>query len=121
LPNAVDGVPYLTQPPVQPGQSFTYTFTPPDTGTFFFHPHCNTVEQLGRGMAGLLIVEGDVSEPYDADVPIVLRDWRVDPEGGSFLAFMTPEGAGKAGTFGGIRSANGEIDPEILLPAEGDC
>jgi FtsP/CotA-like multicopper oxidase with cupredoxin domain len=34
---------------------------------------------------------------------------------------MTPEGAGKAGTFGEIRSANGEIDPEILLPAEGDC
>ena len=89
---------------------FAYSFVPPDTGTFFFHPHCNTAEQLGRGMAGVLIVEGDESEPYDADVPIVLRDWRIDDAGGDFLPFFTPEGAGKAGTFGTIRSANGEIE-----------
>ena len=118
LPNDQDGVPYLTQQPVWPGERFDYSFVPPDTGTFFFHPHCNTVEQLGRGMAGVLIVEGDESEPYDADVPIVIRDWRIDDAGGAFLPFLTPEGAGKAGTFGTIRSANGEANPEILLPAE---
>ena len=48
LPNAMDGVPWLTRP-VYPGERFTYEFTPPDAGTFFFHPHCNTVVQLGRG------------------------------------------------------------------------
>ena len=42
LPIDQDGVPYLTQPPVEPGSSFRYVFTPPDTGTFFFHTHCNT-------------------------------------------------------------------------------
>jgi FtsP/CotA-like multicopper oxidase with cupredoxin domain len=121
LPNDQDGVPYLTQRPVWPGEKFAYSFVPPDTGTFFFHPHCDTAQQLGRGMAGLLIVEGDESEPYDADVPIVFRDWRLDEAGGGFLPFFTPEGAGKAGTFGAIRSANGEIDAEIFLPAGGDC
>src|SRR5262249_37216338 len=55
-PNAMDGVPYVTQMPVQPGESFSYRFAPPDPGTFFFHPHCNTAEQLGRGLAGVLIV-----------------------------------------------------------------
>ena len=121
LPNDQDGVPYLTQKPVLPDERFAYSFVPPDTGTFFFHPHCNTVEQLGRGMAGVLIVEGDETEPYDADVPIVIRDWRIDEAGDSFLPFLTQEGAGNAGTFGTIRSANGEINPEILLPAVGDC
>jgi FtsP/CotA-like multicopper oxidase with cupredoxin domain len=121
LPNDQDGVPYLTQKPVLPGEHFSYSFTPPDTGTFFFHPHCNTTEQLGRGMAGVLIVEGDESEPYDADIPIVIRDWRIDEAGDEFLPFLTLEGAGKAGTFGTIRSANGEINPEIILPGGGDC
>jgi FtsP/CotA-like multicopper oxidase with cupredoxin domain len=40
---------------------------------------------------------------------------------GEFLPFFTPEGAGKAGTFGTIRSANGMANPEIALPAAGDC
>ena len=72
-------------------------------------------------MAGLLIVEGDETEPYDADIPIVLKDWRVDEADGAFIAFFTPEGAGKAGTFGTVRSANGATNPEIVLPAAGDC
>lgn len=121
IPNDQDGVPYLTQQPVWPGERYAYSFAPPDTGSFFFHPHCNTVEQLGRGMAGLLIVEGDETEPYDADVPIALKDWRLDAASGAFADFFTPEGAGKAGTFGTVRSANGEANPVIELPAAGDC
>jgi FtsP/CotA-like multicopper oxidase with cupredoxin domain len=122
IPNDQDGVPYLTQPPVQPGEHFSYSFVPPDTGTFFFHPHCNTVEQLGRGLAGVMIVEGDETEAYDADEVLAIRDWRIDEGGGEgFLPFFTPEGAGKAGSFGTIRSVNSATDPEIALPAGGDC
>src|SRR5258707_849683 len=57
LPNRMDGVPGLTQPPIRPGESFTYEFTPPDAGTFWYHPHADTLQQLGRGLAGALIVE----------------------------------------------------------------
>ena len=121
LPNAEDGVPYLVQPPVQPGESYRYGFTPPDTGTFWFHTHCNTVEQLGRGLMGVLIVEGDAVTPYDADEVIVLRDWRVDVAAGAFMNFTTRRGAHRAGTFGSVRSANGASDAVLRLPASGDC
>jgi len=121
LPNDQDGVPYLVQPPVMPGESFRYSFAPPDTGTFFFHPHCNTAEQMGRGLTGVLIVDGDTTEPYAADVVIVLRDWLVDFDGRAFRNFFTTRGASRAGTFGNVRSANGSIEAEVNLPASGDC
>jgi len=121
LPNDQDGVPYLIQPPVRPGENFHYAFAPPDAGTYFFHTHCNTVEQLGRGLEGVLIVDGDVTEPYDADRVLLLRDWRIDPDSGQFGAFYTLRGAGRAGTYGSVRSVNGAINPEVALPAAGDC
>jgi len=121
LPNDQDGVPYLVQPPVQPGESFRYAFTPPDAGTFFFHTHCNTVEQLGRGLEGVLIIDGDTTEPYDADTVLLLRDWRIEPGSAQFASFSTLRGAGRAGTYGPLRSVNGAINPEISLPASGDC
>lgn len=119
LPNAMDGVPYLTQAPVLPGESFTYAFQPPDTGTFFFHPHCNTATQLGRGLAGVLIVEGDAEQSYDADLVCAYRDWRIDAEG-AFAPFFTDQGASRAGTFGGFRSVNDQAMPVLRVPANGD-
>ncbi|MCC6466860.1 MAG: multicopper oxidase family protein [Alphaproteobacteria bacterium] len=113
VPHAMDGVPYMTQDPVLPGQSFRYEFAPPDPGTFFFHPHCDTVTQLGRGLAGVLIVEDPrVEGLFDLDRTLVLKDWRVRPDGG-FDAFMTDAGAGKAGTFGQLRTVNGGAAPTI--------
>ncbi len=118
LPNAEDGVPYLTQPPIAPGADYTYRFTPPDTGTYWFHTHCNTVESIGRGLIGILIVEGDETRPYDGDHLLVLKDWRIGPEG--FLPFMTDEGAATSGTFGTVRAVNGVTNPEIAVAAGGD-
>jgi FtsP/CotA-like multicopper oxidase with cupredoxin domain len=119
LPNAMDGVPWLTQRPVYPGERFTYDLTPPDAGTFFFHPHCNTAEQLGRGLAGVLIVEGDERAPYDADLVLTLKDWRLDQDG-RFQPFITDEGASRAGSFGQVRTVNGVIRPTLDVPAGGD-
>lgn len=119
VPNDVDGVPYVTQPPVLPGEAFTYRFTAQDAGTFFFHPHCNTVEQLGRGLAGILIVDGDSERPFDADLVLAMRDFRIG-EDGRFLPFLTPEGASRAGSFGTLRTVNGQPLPRLELPAGGD-
>ena len=118
LPNPMDGVPWLTQRPAFPGESFDYLFSPPDAGTFFFHPHCNSVEQLGRGMFGVLIV--DEAEPPDfaADVILACRDWNIDPTG-RFLPLSTSAGASKAGTFGDVHTVNGQLDPVFELPAGG--
>jgi len=49
LPNAMDGVPGLTQPPIAPGKSFTYEFTAPDAGTFWYHPMQTRCNSLGAG------------------------------------------------------------------------
>ena len=54
LPNAMDGVPGVTQAAVKPGESFDYVFDLPDAGTYWYHPHANTTEQLGRGLYGAL-------------------------------------------------------------------
>jgi FtsP/CotA-like multicopper oxidase with cupredoxin domain len=74
LRNDADGVPGLTQPPVAPGSEFTYEFTLPHPGTYWFHPHTGT--QLDRGLYAPLIVD-DPAEPggYDDEWTVMLDDW----------------------------------------------
>ena len=50
LPNAMDGVPGVTQPPVEPGGTFDYDFVCPDAGTFWYHSHLKATrsEEIGR-------------------------------------------------------------------------
>jgi FtsP/CotA-like multicopper oxidase with cupredoxin domain len=71
---------------------------------------------LGRGLAGVLIVGGDEVEPFDDDVVLVLKDWRVAKDG-SFLPFLTVEGAARSGSFGTLRTVNGQVAPRIVVPA----
>lgn len=74
IPNAMDGVPVLTQPAIAPGQSFRYGFTVPDAGTYYIHSHVGT--QLDRGMYGPLIIEDpDDGADYDDELVVVLDDW----------------------------------------------
>lgn len=116
VPHAMDGVPYVTQPPVKRGESFTYSFSPPDPGTFFFHPHCNTVEALGRGLAGVLVVEDPREQGlFDIEHVLALKDWRSRHDG-SFEDFLTDAGAARSGTFGNLRTANGLAQPVLQVP-----
>ncbi len=77
LPNAMDGVPFITQPPVKPGQSFTYEFTVPNSGTHMYHSHHNSTKQVGMGLLGAFIVapkEPAEIERADIDHVMVLND-----------------------------------------------
>jgi len=56
LPNNMDGVPHVTQDPIQPGDSFTYEFTARTTGSHMYHSHHNATDQVGRGLLGAFIV-----------------------------------------------------------------
>jgi FtsP/CotA-like multicopper oxidase with cupredoxin domain len=56
LPNNMDGVPHITQDPIQPGASFTYEFTARTTGSHMYHSHHNATDQVGRGLLGAFIV-----------------------------------------------------------------
>jgi FtsP/CotA-like multicopper oxidase with cupredoxin domain len=66
LPNAMDGVPHITQDPIQPGSSFTYEFIAKTTGSHMYHSHHNATDQVGRGLLGAFIVEPkDPNKRYD--------------------------------------------------------
>jgi FtsP/CotA-like multicopper oxidase with cupredoxin domain len=74
LRNDADGVPDVTQPNIAAGSEYTYQFTAPHPGTYWFHPHAGT--QLDRGLYAPLIVE-DPREPlsYDTEWIVILDDW----------------------------------------------
>jgi manganese oxidase len=77
LPNDQDGVPYITQPPVKPGESYVYEFTVPNAGSHMYHSHHNSAKQVGLGLLGAIIVEPrDLSgEPkVDVDYVLILND-----------------------------------------------
>jgi uncharacterized cupredoxin-like copper-binding protein len=68
LPNAMDGVPDITQAPVKPGQSFTYDFTAQATpAVAMYHSHHNAATQVPNGLAGALLVG---TEPVPAGVRV---------------------------------------------------
>jgi FtsP/CotA-like multicopper oxidase with cupredoxin domain len=77
VPNAMDGVPHLTQEPIGPGKTFTYEFDVPDAGTYWYHPHQHSTVQVGRGLCGALIVEEARPIGVDRDLVWVLGDWRL--------------------------------------------
>lgn len=65
VPNAVDGVPMITQPPIIPGESYTYEFTAGPAGSHMYHSHHNATDQVGRGLLGAFIVDPkDPAERY---------------------------------------------------------
>lgn len=53
----MDGVPHLTQAPVPPGGRFVCEFDLPDAGTYWYHSHLHSAEQLERGLYGTPVVE----------------------------------------------------------------
>jgi FtsP/CotA-like multicopper oxidase with cupredoxin domain len=57
VPNNMDGVPHITQDPINPGESFTYEFTARTPGSHMYHSHHNATDQVGRGLLGAFIVE----------------------------------------------------------------
>lgn len=107
LPNAMDGVPGLTQSPIKPGQSFAYEFTPPDAGTFWYHPHANSLEQLGRGLAGAVIVEERDPVAVDRDLLWFLSDWRLTEDGEIASGFGNRMEAAMSGRVGNTVTLNG--------------
>jgi FtsP/CotA-like multicopper oxidase with cupredoxin domain len=77
LPNAMDGVPFITQPPVKPGESYTYEFTAPNPGSHMYHSHHNSTKQVSLGLLGAFIIDprDRSSEPHtDGDHLFILND-----------------------------------------------
>jgi FtsP/CotA-like multicopper oxidase with cupredoxin domain len=101
LPNAMDGVPHLTQPPIAArGGRFDYAFVCPDAGTFWYHPHARGHVQVDMGLHGALIVEEREPIPVSRDVLWVLDDWRLAKDAsvvGDFGAMFDTSHGGRIG------------------------
>lgn len=119
LPNAMDGVPYITQRPIEPGADFTYEFTLPDAGTFFYHPHQRGYEQMGRGLAGALIVEEHAPPQVDREVLWVLGDFRLNADASIRGGFGNNMDKSHAGRIGNTVTINGRM-PEAFSVRAGE-
>ncbi|XWN19491.1 MAG: multicopper oxidase family protein [Roseibium sp.] len=117
IDNAMDGVAGVTQQAVQPGESFDYDFRAPDAGTYWYHAHNMSWNQVPRGLAGPLIVE-DLDEIFssDTDINLVLSDWRLDENGVLDTAsFGARHDFSHAGRLGNWLTVNGVSLPDIPL------
>lgn len=114
LPNAMDGVPYITQKPVQPDETFVYEFTPKDAGTFWFHPHVRASEQVERGLYGVLVVEDASPPPYSRELVWVVDDWLLK-DGAIYPAFNTRHDLAMDGRWGNAITINGRTDTVVKV------
>ena len=80
VPNAMDGVPGVTQDPIQPGETFTYEFIAKPAGTFMYHSHFEGDVQVGAGLYAPFIIDPIAGEadPPAVDKTLMISEWRVD-------------------------------------------
>lgn len=117
LPNAMDGVPHLTQPPIAAGGTFLYDFVPPDAGTYWYHPHHHSSEQVGRGLYGPLIIEEANPVAVDRDLVWMLGDWRLLEDGGISNDFGNMHDNMHAGRIGNTVTINGRPPASLVVRA----
>lgn len=109
IDNTMDGVAHLTQMAVPPGETFDYRFTVPDAGTFWYHPHNLSWEQVARGLYGALIVDEDAPVDVDQDIIVIADDWRLDENGAiDEKSFGSLGDKSHAGRLGNILTINGK-------------
>ena len=123
VPNKMDGVPHITQSPVQPGQSFLYEFKATPPGTYIYHTHFSY--QLDQGLYGPLIIEPKKEErSYDREYTLMLEGWATVDGGGpeaSRMGRISPGMGMMGGMMGMMRGQPRPRDPlrEPLYDAYG--
>jgi len=81
LPNGMDGVSGLNQPPIPPGKTFMYEFEAKRAGTFMYHPHADEMLQMAMGMMGSWVTHPKNPKfmPVDRDFVFLLNAYDIDP------------------------------------------
>lgn len=115
--NSMDGVSNLTQKPVARGETFIYDFTVPDAGTYWYHAHNKSWNQVARGLYGALIVEEpEPSLDIDHDITLMIDDWRLEHPGiletASMGSMMEWSHGGRLGNW---FTVNGQTIPHYTL------
>lgn len=118
VPNAMDGAPGMTQAPIAPGGEFRYEFVVRDAGTYWYHPHHSSSDQVGRGLYGPIVIE-DPRDPaaFGDNLVLMLSDMTVGEDrqivakdnGGAFADLF--------GREGNVMLVNGRIRPRLKVRA----
>ena len=117
IENAMDGVPGVTQDPVGPGENFIYRLKLEEAGTFWYHPHFNSSEQLERGLKGVFIVEEAERQPWSQDWVWLMDDWLLQKDGTIYPQFNTGRDLMHDGRWGNAPTINGISRPEYQAKA----
>lgn len=107
VPNRMDGVPIVTQPPIEPGATFDYRFTADDAGTYWYHPHQSSFEQVPRGLYGAFIVDEARPLEVDREVLWVLSDLKLDERNAQVEDYGRVQDFGNRGRHGNTLLING--------------
>ncbi len=110
-----DGVPGVTQDPIEPGESFTYEINVPDAGLFWYHPHIREDVQQDLGLFGNLVVtspDPDYYGPANREEVLVLDDMLMDAQGVIPWGQESPTHA-LMGRFGNVMMVNGVTDHRL--------
>jgi len=118
--NKMDGVPYLTQDPVQPGETFSYKFPVNQSGTYWYHAHFESWKQVAKGLYGPLVVNDETDKILEDDIIILADDWRLDKnyeiDEKSFGSLMDWSHAGRVGNW---LTINGKKSPQYSIKKNG--
>jgi FtsP/CotA-like multicopper oxidase with cupredoxin domain len=81
LPSGMDGIGGLSQPPIQPGETYAYEFTLRQHGSHMYHPHADEMTQIAVGMMGMFIIhpKGGEQVAIDRDYCFLLHNWALHP------------------------------------------
>src|SRR5688572_28435422 len=116
VPIEMDGVPGASQPPVQPGGTFTYDFVVPDAGLFWYHPHVMSAAQVGFGLYGpLLVADPDDPVKVDDELVLVLSDIATDDDGKLHSADSGGIVGALLGREGNHVLVNGRVRPTMTV------
>jgi hypothetical protein len=79
IPIEMDGIPFISQPPVEPEGMFAYEFTLKQNGTYFYHSHMAMQEMMG--LIGMFIIHPKTPHqpPVDKDFGLILQEWAILP------------------------------------------
>ena len=116
IENGMDGVPGLTQPLVEDGETFDYSFRLPDAGTFWYHSHHRSWEQVERGLYGALIIEETNPPEVNHDITVIVDDWRIERDGTLVEDFGNRHDFSRAGRLGTFA----RIIPSVSTVRKGD-
>ncbi len=105
LENQMDGVPMLTQELIEPAGTKTYSFIPPGAGTYWYHSHYISHEQVARGMMGPLIVEDETPPDVDHDITVLMADWQMQEDGSLSEDFTDRQSLAHGGYMGNFARA----------------